>query len=212
MQWASFARPTSAADQVASLLGVVPVVDAGQPTRLALAAPVPVTPAAPERVETASAEPAPATAPAPAPEPVVAEVRPVVPAVVPVPVTAKPAVVAAVRPSLAPAAKPVAAAHASAAGKWFVQFGAYENASVAHEGWSGVLRRDAAIRAHAPLGASVTTRTGQFYRLSVGGFARGDADAMCRAFRRHGGACFVRAGAGEQVASWVRHDVQVAAR
>ena len=36
-QWATFVRPGSAPDQVASLLGVKPQDDAGQPTRLALA-------------------------------------------------------------------------------------------------------------------------------------------------------------------------------
>ncbi len=35
-QWASFVRPGSSYDQVASLLGVQPAQDAGQPTRLAL--------------------------------------------------------------------------------------------------------------------------------------------------------------------------------
>lgn len=35
-QWATFVRPASSYDQVASLLGVRPVSDAGQPTRLAL--------------------------------------------------------------------------------------------------------------------------------------------------------------------------------
>ena len=35
-QWASFVRPGSTYDQVASLLGVTPAQDAGQPTRLAL--------------------------------------------------------------------------------------------------------------------------------------------------------------------------------
>lgn len=35
-QWATFVRPASSYDQVASLLGVAPAQDAGQPTRLAL--------------------------------------------------------------------------------------------------------------------------------------------------------------------------------
>jgi Flp pilus assembly protein TadD len=35
-EWAAFSRPTTAYDQVASLLGVKPVYDAGQPTALAL--------------------------------------------------------------------------------------------------------------------------------------------------------------------------------
>jgi len=37
LQWASFSRPQNAYDQVASLLGVTPVADRGQPERLALA-------------------------------------------------------------------------------------------------------------------------------------------------------------------------------
>ena len=40
LQWAAFARPTSASDQVAALLGVTPVQDPGQPVALALNAPV----------------------------------------------------------------------------------------------------------------------------------------------------------------------------
>ena len=51
---------------------------------------------------------------------------------------------------------------------------------------------------------SFRTDKGSFYRLSVGGFARGDADAMCRRYRATGGVCFVRAGAGDQVAQWLR--------
>lgn len=36
MQWAAFSRPVAAADQVASLLGVTPMADPGQPSGLAL--------------------------------------------------------------------------------------------------------------------------------------------------------------------------------
>ena len=41
---------------------------------------------------------------------------------------------------------------------------------------------------------------------------RSQADALCQHYRAAGGACFVRAGAGDQVASWSRKGVQVAAR
>jgi len=51
-QWASFARPGSAAVQVASLLNVTPVEDAGQPIRLALSQPSPET----QTVQFAAAE------------------------------------------------------------------------------------------------------------------------------------------------------------
>ncbi|HEV2816732.1 MAG TPA: SPOR domain-containing protein [Allosphingosinicella sp.] len=83
-QWAAFARPGAGATQVASLLGVSPAEDSGQPVRLALApeaAPAPQAFAAveapPAPVETAAT--APVAAPAPAPQaPVrVAEAAPV---------------------------------------------------------------------------------------------------------------------------------------
>ncbi len=45
-QWVAFAHPRAAADQVASLLGVRPVADMGQPTALALVQPAPSVPAA----------------------------------------------------------------------------------------------------------------------------------------------------------------------
>ena len=51
---------------------------------------------------------------------------------------------------------------------------------------------------------SVTTKGKSFYRLSVGGFARGDAVALCLGYRATGGSCFVRAGAGDQVAMWAK--------
>jgi Flp pilus assembly protein TadD/cell division septation protein DedD len=78
-QWASFVRPGSSFDQVASLLGVKPAEDAGQPTRLALngfvdtavaaaaaeAVPAPVA-EIPAPVQTAMAEPQPEPAAVPA--------------------------------------------------------------------------------------------------------------------------------------------------
>lgn len=73
-QWASFARPGSAPTQVATLLGVSPTADPGQPTALALAQPAPAAPEAPA-VQVAQADTvsdwglpqaAPATASAPA--------------------------------------------------------------------------------------------------------------------------------------------------
>lgn len=68
MQWAKFSQPKDAADQVASLLGVTPAYDPGQPTRLALVQSAPVALAA---VEPVAAEPV-AAAPV-AEEPVMAE-------------------------------------------------------------------------------------------------------------------------------------------
>lgn len=81
IEWALFARPKTAWDQVAGLLGVTPALDRGMPTQLALApvpaqqqAEAPVAPAAPAVVTEAVSVAEPAFAPAvePAPAPVAA--------------------------------------------------------------------------------------------------------------------------------------------
>ena len=59
-QWASLARPDSGPDRIASLLGVTPVQDPGQPVRVALSQPAPEVPAQAETVSFAEAAPAPA--------------------------------------------------------------------------------------------------------------------------------------------------------
>ena len=212
-EWASFVRPRSASDQVASLLGVTPVVDPGQPVALALAGTVPVTTAetvdafmpgrADPAVETAvvadaaaSAEPAePAVAMAPA-----------------VPVAPAPARVIAAQPAgykVAPAPRRAAAPAPAAAavrmpakGDWFVQLGAYQNAAVAKDGWGRAARRLPVLARLNPNGATATVKGASVYRLSVGGFARTDAVALCRGLRARGGPCFVRGGVGEQNAAW----------
>ena len=96
------------------------------------------------------------------------------------------------------------AAESAAKGNWYVQIGAFQNASVAKNGWNQATRRFAALQGHVPTGTAFTSKIGAVYRLSVGGFTRGDADAMCRRYRDAGGACFVRAGAGDQTAQWLR--------
>ena len=92
----------------------------------------------------------------------------------------------------------------AAKGNWYVQLGAFNNAGVAKDGWSQATRRFAALSGYAPTGTLFAAKTGSFYRLSVGGFTRSDADAMCRRYRAKGGDCFVRAGAGDQTAQWLR--------
>lgn len=228
LQWSTFSRPTSASDQVAALLGVTPVVDPGLPTALALNSSRPAT-TAPATTALAAAAPidtympgkaeaAPAATPAPlavaAAEP---EAKPMVgpsiagvvfaerkEVVQPLPVAvadvwAKRGV-AVSRAAVAVAAAP----RATAKGSYFVQLGAYDTAGVAHDAWGRASRRYAAFAGHTPQGMSVTAAGRSFYRLSVGGFARGDAVAMCQGYRAHGGTCFVRAGAGDQVAMWAK--------
>ena len=96
-QWAAMARPDARSAQVASLLGVTPVTDPGQPVRLALNAGQPL-PAQPEPGQAYAAASAPE--PAPAPEPIYASaaVEPV-----PAPVFAD----AAASPIVAPESVPV---------------------------------------------------------------------------------------------------------
>ncbi|MGI4731616.1 MAG: tetratricopeptide repeat protein [Janthinobacterium lividum] len=216
-QWAAFSHPAGAADQVSALLGVVPVVDAGQPVALALSAPVPVEAQPETRPVKVTVTPAPA--PVSAPTEAVADAPPrFEPAAADVAVRAGPIETAAVsRPVAAPAVANRTTVHGAAAahpapGSWYVQIGAFQNAAVARDGWMRAVRRNAAFRGHVPEGMTFRARAGQVYRLSVGGFSRGQADAMCRSYRARGGACFVRTGAGDQVAQWVRKDVQLASR
>ena len=240
MQWASFAKPKSASDQVASLLGVTPVEDAGQPVRLALvrndtvavatAAPIdtymPTAPVAP--VAVAAVVPA---EPAPAPIAVAAAVsnvsfaprQEVIQALppriaravaqsranAPGAVAAKPRAVLTPTPRSAPAA---VVARQPAAGNFYVQLGAYDSAEVARDAWGRATRAHAGFAGKTPSGVAISTKTGTYYRLSVGGFARADADALCKGYRTKGGACFVRAGAGDKSVAWVKTGVKVASR
>ena len=223
-QWAAFAQPRAASDQVASLLGVQPVTDAGQPTALALNAPAApvavamVAPVAPAAVEAAAPTPSRVAFAAPRevvqPLPAIVIARAAGP--LKTPVATRAAAAQPVVPIRVAAAQPVAAhpavAHALAAGQWFVQLGAYENASVAHDDWTRAVHRYAGFAGHAPQGATFRVGAANWYRLSVGGFARADADRACGDYRARGGHCFVRVGAGEQVAQWAAGGKQVAAK
>lgn len=241
MQWASFSRPTNAYDQVASLLGVRAVEDAGQPAQLALVqapnaavaavepAPAAVDaymPGAPANAEAVATQVSAETGVdvAAAPAPVVEQVAGTGPQVVfgpreevvqavaaPVRAPAPARVAAPVRVAAARTPAPVRVAYAK--GNYFVQLGAYDSAGVARDAWRRTAARVPALNSHTPQGAKVTTKAGNFYRLSVGGFARADADALCRNVRATGGNCFVRVQAGDQVANWVRaNGTQVASR
>lgn len=238
-EWASFAHPTNASDQVASLLGVSPIADPGLPVALALNARVPaaetasvdafmpgqVPNAAVEQAPTqvaaaepvvavAAAEPAPVqaeAAPAPAFSSVVfAERREVVQALPTVSSTPTKAVATTMRrPQVAAIAKSAAPV---ARGDFYVQLGAYENAGVARDGWMRATRKFARFAGQTPLGTEFKAASGTYYRLSVGGFARNDAVSMCAAYRAHGGTCFVRQQAGDKMAQWVQAPRQLASR
>ena len=239
-QWAVFAQPDHASDQVATLLGVTRAQDSGQPVALALSAPVPVaantstttvapTPVAVEASAVTVVPPSPvvavslpAWAPAAAPvaPPLVAASAPmtVAAAVVFAPsrevvqVLPPPLIRAEPAPAKVAAVSRVSASAPPASGDWYVQLGAYSNAAVAKDGWNRVKRRFASLGNHPPRGMNFAVNGGSYYRLSVGGFARADADRLCRDLRARGGACFVRRDGGDRVAQWLARPTQVAAR
>ena len=226
-QWASFAQPAAASDQVATLLGVHATVDHGQPAALALTTPTPV----PAPMAVAVAAPAPMVAslpveplPAATPSPIaVASIAPspvAVAAVVPgptfgprnevvqkLPVATIPAAMRATKVAIAAPAPVVAK------GPFVVQLGAFANAGVAKDAWGRARHTLGDLGKRMPQGMTFAARTGTVYRLSVGGFARADADALCSRYRAHGGACFVRKDAGDRMAQWLgKPTTQLAAR
>ena len=197
-KWAEFTQPKQTYDQVATLLGVTRVLDAGQPTRLAL-----VDAVAPP-VQVAAAEPiAPVYVPA---EPVaVAQVAPVDTAPV---LAAAMASVESVLP--VQMARPVtrtirAAATAPAAfkGRYVVQIGAFASAASVERAWNGAVSKYDRLADYAPASTQIGVGRGALTRLSVGGFAsRGPATDLCNSLRRAGGSCFVRATAGDAPVRW----------
>lgn len=228
-QWATFAQPASASDQVAGLLGVRAVADSGQPVALALNAAAPAMPGAspqalavvdPVEVPVAVAAPVEmAAAPAPAAGPVAGfskvsfgprqEVVQSLPSMMLRP-AGGPIKVASAHAASATAAYEV---KAPATGNWYVQLGAFDNAAVAKDAWGHASRRFAVLAGYTPNGVNFKARGEDYYRLSVGGFSRSAADSMCRQYRAKGGACFVRMGAGDAMAQWLRKSgMQMASR
>lgn len=221
-QWMSFASPTHASDQIASLVGVVPAaIDPGQPVRLALrqggdtrlAAAVPAVPAVPAAVAPA-AELAPI---APAAAPALAFAEPVAPvAAAPEPLFVAPVAeedsppppmpparkVAPLRAaSFVPKAAPVrlaAAPKATARSTAVVQLGAYSSRDRVQLAWNRLSSRFDMVRDFTPVSARFDGSKGTFYRLSVKGFeSQREAIELCRDLRSAGGKCFVRTDAGD---------------
>lgn len=221
MEWAAFARPEHAAQQVAALLGVTPSPDRGQPMQLALAEPAAAAPVALAQADPVPEVPAAVVAVEPVGD------TPIVPAVaapVQIAAVARPAITFAprreivqalpgsyrrqeqrVRMAARPTTRPVrASAPATATGNYYVQLGAFDNAGVARNAWKRMSRNVPRLAALAPQGMQASVRGASFYRLSVGGLARNDATALCGSIRAKGDRCFVRTHAGEQLASWAR--------
>lgn len=200
-KWAEFAQPKASYDQVAALLGVSPVSDPGQPTRLALssraAAPVqtaaaePAMPTGrvaeamvePEAVAYAQATPAESVpvdngateAPAAAAlaDSGSAEVAPS--EVTPVVAAAMRSVERALPSQMArPIARTIRAAASvpvSLKGRYVVQIGAFASADRVEQAWNGAVSRLDRLANYIPASTRFAVGRGSLTRLSVGGFA-----------------------------------------
>lgn len=222
-EWMSFAKPGSAGQQVASLIGVTPASnDPGQPVRLALtreetrmasadAAPVQVPAAAAAAAATAAAiaheTPAPvevALAAVPASEPQPAYVAPAA-EVAPAPIVEaapEPAFVtpAPVRSSLPrpQQLRQSAAARFNGTSAAVVQLGAYGSPQRVQAAWADVSRRHARLKSYTPASAPFNGPKGTVYRLSLKGFSSDrEARLLCESLKKAGATCFVRNMAGD---------------
>lgn len=226
VQWASFAKPTGSYDQVASLLNVRPVADAGQPTRLALVpsnsqvASIAVPLAAPAAV-VALPEPTPPTPVAEIaqidPTPVADTAQPAfetapTAVIVKAPVEAKskpivPRFAPVIRASATPikrAAFTPAVPMRKASGRFVVQLGAFSTASVAERAWDRAAGRFG-LASYDVVKGTARVRSANLVRLSIAGFdIRSDADRLCGKIRSSGGVCFVRMTQGDAPTQWVQ--------
>lgn len=227
-QWAAFAQPKTSFDQVASLLGVTPRADAGQPVQLALApaalpAEVPVAVAQAEPVPAPVAAPEPVTLAEAWPEPDELQIQYAAAAEGLVEPQRSDAVVAEIRPAEAPLPafepakkkprvagevlvpkKPAPAKPKKAASPYVVQLGAYSSEMSLDRAWTQAQRRYALGGDELALSTTVSLPgKGTLHRLSVSGFGnRGEAVALCEAIKAKGGACFVRQNAGDAPVRW----------
>jgi Flp pilus assembly protein TadD len=222
-QWASLAQASAPSEQVAHLLGVAAAADRGQPLRLAL------SPVQPAGAAYAAAEPAPA--PEPIAEPVApAEVAPVAVAAAEAPAPAQPEPEAgqplyaeAIRSLVAPQPAAMRASVDSAeapvvpfqprqrftapiqrsGGRFVVQLGAFGSSAAVERAWASAYRRYG-FADHVPLSTTIRLPgRGTFHRLSVAGFqSHAEASRACGSVRARGGACFVRAVAGDAPVRW----------
>lgn len=230
-EWAAFSLPSSASQQVASLLRVTPVFDPGQPQRLALAqgadvqlalAPsAPVAVAGPAPVASFSTEPAPkfevpeTPSPAAPVEAVAVEVSAPAeawsapqPVVQPVPAPLIRAAANPIKQVVVPASDPMAARSARTfrpveSGQFVVQLGAFSNASRGEVAWRSAVGRFRELNNYTAATARVRVNNASLYRLSVSGFTtRAAAGRVCARIKAAGGDCFVRSVAGDTPLQW----------
>lgn len=231
-EWAQFSRPTQPSDQVASLMGVVPTSDEGQPQRLALnmpsgrtlaltlPEPEPETPvaaieAAPS-ADVAQFEVAPVAGqtvsiPLDAPTPAASPSAGAVAFAAPSAPTSQASVVPLIRASYEPLKQVVVPASTRRdravrpveSGRFVVQLGAFSSASRAEMAWERASARINALEGRTASTAQITVNGATLHRLSVSGFGdRQAATQVCARVQAAGGSCFVRSVAGDTPMQW----------
>lgn len=219
--WAALAQPRSSTDQVAGLLGVTPVADAGQPVRLALAPAV--APVA--QVMLAEAASAPIVLPAStavdapleaAPQPVPTEetrladaaqslVEPVARVAKPLPINAATFTPDDDEPRISGRSERAFEQKVvrRKSGRFVVQIGAFTSPQAVERAWASASKRYPFAVDREPLSTTVTLQGRTFHRLSVAGFGTHlEASKLCGSIRSKGGACFVRTTAGDAPVQW----------
>jgi Flp pilus assembly protein TadD/cell division protein FtsN len=231
-EWAQFSRPTQPSDQVASLMGVVPTSDAGQPQRLALnmpsgrslaltlPEPEPETPvadateAAPSdaaRFEVSSVAAPVISIPLEPSEPAAAKTSDAAAFATPAAPATRASVVPLIRASYEPLKQVVVPASTRSnptarpveSGKYVVQLGAFSSASRAELAWERASAKIGALGGHSASTAQITINGATLHRLSVSGFGnRQAAVQVCSRVQAAGGSCFVRSVAGDTPMQW----------
>lgn len=218
LSWVRFSQPENSWDQVATLLGIAPIEDAGQPMRLALGAePMPAPMSTPE-VRYAAAEPE--AQPEPMAEPVAEPIKVAVAdgagvrevtfaprqeVVQPLPMVSVPA-----RQALAArSARPARASRGVESGRYVVQIGAYSSASRAAAAWHNSIGRFGELSSYRPVGDTYSFNGAAVHRVALGGFnTRAEALRMCERVKAKGGSCFVRASGAGAPSQWVQRATQ----
>lgn len=98
---------------------------------------------------------------------------------------------------------------------YVVQLGAFAKAGAIQAAWDRASKSMPRLAGFAPTRAEFSMSGASLVRLSVSGFAdRASAVSLCQQIRGKGGACFVRATAGDAPMQWVKRDggTQVASR
>ncbi|MBD2842670.1 SPOR domain-containing protein [Erythrobacter rubeus] len=235
--WAANARPEDHQVRVASLLGVNPTSDGGQPTHLALAnfpsqdmlvaesaaqAPEEVAADLTENEPAVEAAPAVAeatVAPVPAAQPAAKPARRYISEAVvqKLPEKAVKKVAAKPAPKKAPARiakSPSQRRMAVASGKaatHLVQLGSFESRAIAESKWNEFKSKFPQLKQHDVVITEAVVNGTTYFRVAAAGFGQATASQMCSAVKSTGRGCFAYA-ASNPPAGAVDRGVRIAAR